>query len=869
MRGGEESASVLVERCRAGCDVGTLCGGCGGTGVVGPREMASLRSGVPGTGPALAGTLPSTPTALGRRQAAAMMTAMAKRRRAALWLQSQLGVEVPFGTDYEFRSALSGGMLCALANLMLPDGEQLVLDPKEMVPIFEDGVNKKECTESESSIEAFLWVAPKLGLKEDMLFSVEDLIAGPDEERPLVTECLLQLQDLSESMAPRSGSISPSLQGLRTPSAVPSLHEFGQKGGHISPMGGFYNLGMISDLETHKLKGTAGPKSPCSPIGVTNLMQQCTSMLKGYTPRYSATPTPTPQYSAPPTPTPSSDVPEPLIDCFQQTFGRILERMTKDQYERNQSEVDALKEKAEKLEQYLEDLKNQDYGCYLPEEDPELLYEIEQGQMYIADLEDRINEEIDRKSWLECQLSDWQKGTTEIESEISHLQKEIQLREGLLQKIEKTLKQNKELYNTVQDLKGNVRVICRLKPGAESEALKIFVGSNGELSISSKNLKERKQVFQFDNVLGASSSQITAYVEVQPLIRSLMDGYNVSVFAHGAPASGKTYTLVGQFGDVQGEHGICQHAFRDIFRMVEERNGEVSYKISLRMSFISDEQVNDIIACSDEERTVSSENDALDELNLGMQKALALSVDNSGHIVVTVKVQGEHQHSGERIQSRLHIVDLSTPMSNLADHSLQSLGNALVHMAAKESKDSIQDSCITQLLKKSLSCPSKAVVFLHLSAEHTKEDTLPSLSFGARITQANQGKEKGSGTTKALDAQEAVHKLQSRLTVQDAEIESLKQEIQKNRENTEAVMKEKEGLQLEIAQLKGELKLKPIGATSKDSSRTKSLLQSNPVRKTQRQNPPTGELKRKPQATSNGVLLKKQSKSEAKTKTQR
>jgi len=165
--------------------------------------------------------------------------------------------------------------------------------------------------------------------------------------------------------------------------------------------------------------------------------------------------------------------------------------------------------------------------------------------------------------------------------------------------------------------------------------------------------------------------------------------------------------------------------------------------------------------------------------------------------------------------------------------------------------------------------PQQSCSFPSLSAEHTKEDSLPSLSFGARITQASQGKEKGSGTTKALDAQEAVHKLQSRLTVQDAEIESLKQDIQKNRESTKAVMKEKEGLQLEIAQLKGELKLKPIGAASKNSSRTKSLLQSNPVRKTQRQNQPTGELKRKPQATSNGVLLKKQPKSESKTKTQR
>lgn len=36
-------------------------------------------------------------------------------------------------------------------------------------------------------------------------------------------------------------------------------------------------------------------------------------------------------------------------------------------------------------------------------------------------------------------------------------------------------------------------------------------------------------------------------MDTQPLIRSVLDGYNVCIFAYGQTGSGKTYTMVGVF----------------------------------------------------------------------------------------------------------------------------------------------------------------------------------------------------------------------------------------------------------------------------------------------------------------------------------
>jgi kinesin family protein C2/C3 len=140
-----------------------------------------------------------------------------------------------------------------------------------------------------------------------------------------------------------------------------------------------------------------------------------------------------------------------------------------------------------------------------------------------------------------------------------------------------TLEENRKLFNEVQELKGckansiahlyadilnyqllilyaylsgNIRVHCRIRPflpGEDQTSTTIeYVGDNGELILANpaKRGKEGHKLFKFNKVLGPSASQDEVFKEIQPLIRSVLDGYNVCIFAYGQTGSGKTYTMV-------------------------------------------------------------------------------------------------------------------------------------------------------------------------------------------------------------------------------------------------------------------------------------------------------------------------------------
>ncbi|KAJ7566621.1 hypothetical protein O6H91_02G111500 [Diphasiastrum complanatum] len=114
----------------------------------------------------------------------------------------------------------------------------------------------------------------------------------------------------------------------------------------------------------------------------------------------------------------------------------------------------------------------------------------------------------------------------------------------------KVLAENRMLYNEVQDLKGNIRVYCRVRPFSVGQSgiqgIVNFIGENGEIFIRnpSKQGKGSCKVFKFNKVYGASISQEEVFQDTRPLIRSVLDGYNVCIFAYGQTGSGKTYTMV-------------------------------------------------------------------------------------------------------------------------------------------------------------------------------------------------------------------------------------------------------------------------------------------------------------------------------------
>ena len=55
--------------------------------------------------------------------------------------------------------------------------------------------------------------------------------------------------------------------------------------------------------------------------------------------------------------------------------------------------------------------------------------------------------------------------------------------------------------------------------------------------------KGRTQTFDLDRVFDPSVSQGEIFGEVQALVTSCIDGYNVCIFAYGQTGSGKTYTM--------------------------------------------------------------------------------------------------------------------------------------------------------------------------------------------------------------------------------------------------------------------------------------------------------------------------------------
>jgi kinesin family member C2/C3 len=81
------------------------------------------------------------------------------------------------------------------------------------------------------------------------------------------------------------------------------------------------------------------------------------------------------------------------------------------------------------------------------------------------------------------------------------------------------------------------------------------------------------------------------FAETVPVVRSVMDGFNVCIFAYGQTGTGKTFTMEG----VPENRGVNYRALEELFRMSEERSASVAYTFSVSILEIYNEQINDLL----------------------------------------------------------------------------------------------------------------------------------------------------------------------------------------------------------------------------------------------------------------------------------
>ena len=82
--------------------------------------------------------------------------------------------------------------------------------------------------------------------------------------------------------------------------------------------------------------------------------------------------------------------------------------------------------------------------------------------------------------------------------------------------------------------------------------------------------------------------------ETQPLIRSVMDGYNVCIFAYGQTGTGKTFTMEG----TEQNRGVNYRTLEQLFKISQERRDTFTYDISVSVLEVYNEQIRDLLDTS-------------------------------------------------------------------------------------------------------------------------------------------------------------------------------------------------------------------------------------------------------------------------------
>jgi kinesin family protein C2/C3 len=82
------------------------------------------------------------------------------------------------------------------------------------------------------------------------------------------------------------------------------------------------------------------------------------------------------------------------------------------------------------------------------------------------------------------------------------------------------------------------------------------------------------------------------FADTAPVVVSVLDGYNVCIFAYGQTGTGKTFTMEGY----QGNRGVNYRTLEELFNVASQRRGQVKYEISVSVMEVYNEQIRDLLA---------------------------------------------------------------------------------------------------------------------------------------------------------------------------------------------------------------------------------------------------------------------------------
>ena len=111
---------------------------------------------------------------------------------------------------------------------------------------------------------------------------------------------------------------------------------------------------------------------------------------------------------------------------------------------------------------------------------------------------------------------------------------------------------------------GSVSVAVRFRPAEHGDDVDEWVAQEGVIYATRSEFAN--SVFAFDQVFPREASNAFVYREVvQPMISSVVAGYDVLIFVYGASYSGKSHTMMGNDLDA----GLLERSMNGIFEEIK------------------------------------------------------------------------------------------------------------------------------------------------------------------------------------------------------------------------------------------------------------------------------------------------------------
>ncbi|PON73928.1 Kinesin-like protein [Parasponia andersonii] len=378
----------------------------------------------------------------------------------------------------------------------------------------------------------------------------------------------------------------------------------------------------------------------------------------------------------------------------------------------------------------------------------------------------------------------------------------------------------RESLNKILDIKGTIRVFCRVRPFLAVDRRKIHEPiAIGSEKIVVKSAGTRKE-FEFDKVFPQEISQGEVFVEVEPILRSALDGHNVSVLAYGQTGTGKTFTMDG----TNEQPGIIPRALKELFRQASSEGETLTFSMSMLEVYMG--SLRDLLA----PKPTSRAYEPVTRCNLNIQTDQKGSVEIEGitevqildyakakwwysrgrrarstswtnvnetssrsHCLTRISIFRHGNGSGAKTElSKLWMVDLggserllktgaiglTLDEGRAINLSLSALGDVIAALRRKRGHVPYRNSKLTQILKDSLGDGSKVLMLIHVSPwEEDVGETICSLCFAKRARAVESNREQLEDLKKQKEKR--IHELEGCMREAKEECQKVQNQIQK------------------------------------------------------------------------------------------